>query len=328
MAPTKTPVPPSDSSLVHPPLFQEFPPQRTWLDWLQLPKEARSPKVLGGAVLLLALAVAAAALLWTFGRERVLTGAAAHADTAAAAAIAAERERAEQEVARAKSEAALREQIALARVKLLAARDSGRVVLKTLDRCGQEVAAWQAEVVPLLSNERGRRIAAKPEWVTLFGALSNQHRPELWEVDAARTRLGALLEPVERGLASATSTYEPADSLLAEIEQERLAAERFIDAYRAGRTSIAALVAQADREATPSKESLESALKELNNQHAEDRAKIVASESEKGREEADRRVAQAEAERRRQEAEDTAKKIEARKEADRLARGKPRLHEP
>lgn len=319
MAPNQ-PTRSSDSNDHQPPLFQEFPDSASgWLSRLPIPKDACSPKVLGGAVLLLAVGIAAAGVLWGVNRVRPTGGSAARADEMAAAAIAAERAKAEEQTARDKTAAEQRERAAVARVQLMSARDSALDALRVIEACGQEYAAWQSDVAPLLSNDRGRKIACKPEWVALFAALHSQHRPNPTEPEAARARVQALLEPIEQSLASESPAYLPGEAAINQIVQERSAASKFVEAYRSGRTSIAAIAAQADRLDTLSPQTLESALADLGNKHAEERAQKVATETELARQDADRRLAEAEAQRRRQETEDAAKRIEAQKEADRLA---------
>ncbi len=73
----------------------------------------------------------------------------------------------------------------IAKAALSLARDKAAAVLTMLDRASGASAAWQNEVHPLLTNERGKMLAANPDYVRAFDSINRQSRPTPTEIAAS-----------------------------------------------------------------------------------------------------------------------------------------------
>jgi len=104
-----------------------------------------------------------------------------------------------------------------ARAKLLDAKNLGREVGEKLDAFEKHIAVWETRTNALLADETGRKLADSPTVVDQADALLSKTMPNRLAVANLRSRLQALLDPVESALRVDDGAYMPTPELLGEI---------------------------------------------------------------------------------------------------------------
>ncbi len=233
-----------------------------------------------------------------------------------------QRRQAEQETAKAQDQ----ERIAMAKRMCQQAIDQGQKTLDLIAEFDKELKEWDDNVVVLLTNDRGKALAATPAHIQAFRNHFQQRRPTKADGEAIRTHVLTLLEPVRAALAAEQTTYKPSPEFLAALENEGASTIRLIEQCRKPRLNIQGLVVEAQRTGKHRDITLEQAIRELDAQHADEQARTIAKDTDAARTEADRRLAAARADKIRQEAEDHEKQIKAEKDLE-AARSKSKREE-
>jgi len=186
------------------------------------------------------------------------------------------------------------EKVALARARCQVVLEEGKKVLTLADDFGAEHELWHDNVTALLTDDRGRGLAAKPPYVLTFRKLYDQPRPPKEQADAIRARIELILEPVRTALADEATLYVPGDQATASLEAERNTLLALIQRCREPRLQLDALAAQAGA-APSSAPTLQKALEQLAAKEADERAKLVAAAEDNARAEGDKAIAEARA---------------------------------
>jgi hypothetical protein len=153
----------------------------------------------------------------------------------------------------------LQEQLVVAKVKRQRAIENSNRVLTQFSAAETEVKQWDAEIRPLLTNERGKQLAGNDEAVAAFQRVYEKERPGRGEVDAARVRVSQLIEPVVRASEETEALYVPGEALMKQLEEEGTIARNLTATYRDARAQIQVLLMQNDH-ASPSNMTLQAAL--------------------------------------------------------------------
>lgn len=210
-----------------------------------------------------------------------------------------------------------REKIAVAQAKLQQVLDEGEKTLGLLSVFDAELAAWDTNVKALLTDDRGRFLAADETYVIAFKTLFNSRRPNKSDGAAVGRRVETLMEPIRVARSSENAAYTPSEDALSKFQQERKAIEALIAAYHEPRMQVEGLLAQATKTKTPAASTLEDAIRDLDARQAEEQARKIAAAKETERKKADDALAAAKAGQVAQEAKDQVARIDAEKEAAR-----------
>ena len=134
-------------------------------------------------------------------------------------------------------------------------------VLKRFDLAEQEVARWQNEIEPLLSNDRGRALATSSESVGSFAVAYSEPRPDPAELSAARRAVDTLTAPLRTAVDADDGSYSPSSSLLTDLNAKKTWVETFLSSYRTARERIEGILARAPTSASdPSSPTLAAAI--------------------------------------------------------------------
>ncbi len=210
------------------------------------------------------------------------------------------------------AENAKMERLALARASLLSLSQLGEEILQTLDQVQNELKRWEEEIEPLLTNDRGKRLAANPELVKAFNAIYAARKTSPAELEKDRTRVQALLLPVENQLKSAGDISAPTEGIAAELQEEKTLSQTKLNACRTAREGLESFLAQAERAGQTSPKTLHAAIEELKISYALEQARII-NETEDATQ---KQIAQLIAEARRQQLEQAGKDEVQRIEAE------------
>jgi len=209
-----------------------------------------------------------------------------------------------------------REKVALAKARLQALSDQFQGVLLLVTECESELKAWDANVTALLTSDRGKVLAGDPASLTVFRSIYNQRRPGKAELQAIRTRIELLFDPIRAALAAQNTSYTPEPGLTGAIEAERQALLGFIQTYHEPRLRVEAMVEAASRANAPATVTLETALKNLLTKETDEQIKAIYAAEEDARKKGDTEIAAARAAKVQQEKENQRKQIEAEKKAE------------
>lgn len=139
-----------------------------------------------------------------------------------------------------------------------------REVWRLLDECDQELKVWSDQVMPLLENETGRKLAADPSLVRQFKAVYSQDRPSPELAGELRTALDDLAAPMKLALDDEHDVRIPQVDSVEELKRLHAEARTLRDGLRAPRQRLDALVSAA-RPLQPQEASLQKAIIELQN---------------------------------------------------------------
>lgn len=230
--------------------------------------------------------------------------------------------------------------IAAAKVSQRRTLDIGDEVIAAANEGHFEASQWDSELAAILDGDTGRRIAAKPELVKTFRAVTEVDRPSKSEFEQFKVLATTALEPVNKAAANPENTWDNLADTSKVLITLRADARSRRDAVRAARGRMQSVVSLAKRDALteppPGSKSLQEAIRGLEQQEAEELAVAVQAAREKAREEVKlllattaaenvRLAGQAEAKREAAKAETARTKIELEAEALRNKVAKDRL---
>lgn len=163
-----------------------------------------------------------------------------------------------------------REEQTLRKARIMSLSDEGESVLEDVAALETEIRLWNTDIKDLLTNDRGKLLAADEDRVRAFGLNFQQERPSEREAAALRRRVENLLDPLKVALTEENYAYEPSESLAEELRKEAEAATTAVGAYRDGRLKIEAMLAEASRNGTDAStaDTLQTAIQRLRNEMA------------------------------------------------------------
>lgn len=214
------------------------------------------------------------------------------------------------------AEAARRkQQSALALTGLRAVQGEGDKVFLLLKTLDAEVDAWESQVRPLLTNDRGKLLSADEQDVRAFLASWKAERPTKSDVIAIRERLTALLKVVTDELAKSEPLVLPSASLSDRIEAEGKTVEKLVEQVKGPRQQIERLLAVAERSTRTSTTPLQQAIENVNLKDLEAKNRMLAEVEIENQ----KKIADAEVARKKQEGESTLNAVNAKAEVEKLA---------
>ncbi len=114
---------------------------------------------------------------------------------------------------------------------------------RAIDEFQKVVAAWHKNTTELLTDDKGKSVAANPEAVRLFYALRNQHRPDAALPEVLGSRLATLKEPLTAAIATKDVNYSTSTDLVSRIEAIKTEARAGAEVYAAHNRNLASIVA-------------------------------------------------------------------------------------
>jgi len=155
------------------------------------------------------------------------------------------------------------EELATAKARQKEAMDAAQDTTELLDKCGSLIKAWEKDIVPLLTNEDGKFLAAQPDYVQAFNGYYNSERPTQREIDRLRESLNTLTGPLKAALGKPDNTYTPTPSFTSQLNQSKEKAALFVTGYEEPTRMIKALLARAQKEGKKGSETLSAAVDQL-----------------------------------------------------------------
>lgn len=102
----------------------------------------------------------------------------------------------------------------------------------------EELAKWQAEVTPLLENDRGRAIATNAAQVNAFREAYEADKPSAEVVASLSRQLSYLLPPLEEAARDSSSSFVPDNAFTKQLDDISNQATAAVSAYRSRRETI------------------------------------------------------------------------------------------
>lgn len=177
--------------------------------------------------------------------------------------------------------------------RLVAAADKA---LADVAEAAAELERWGSEVEPLLTNDAGKRIAAREDQVVTFAAVyDSATRPSAGDFQATQFRIEGMRDELRRVADSGEAAFseESEDKIAEELAGDAALAGEMLGALRSDCRAIDAIVASAAQ--SPAVVTLGHALQELRRRWAAERAAKVEAAMEVKRLAADQAVAALEA---------------------------------
>lgn len=138
------------------------------------------------------------------------------------------------------------------------AAGSARVAVEAFEAA---CASWERDVVPLRTNDAGRRIASSPEDTRAAMAVLDQRREPAASASTLRQNIDELARPAQEALKAKTD-YRPTTGAVAKLAEIRGSAERAVETYLSGRAQLLAL-AEDHASSAPNASTLEQAIATL-----------------------------------------------------------------
>lgn len=201
--------------------------------------------------------------------------------------------------------------VATAKKKLKDLWLEGQKVLDLVRSLDEELAAWDKNVVPLLSNAQGKSIAADDDRVRAFDEHWNVMQVKKADAKTVRAGIAILLEPIEKESAKAEPVWRADTGVSDELKVESGKIRTLIEEVRGPRRRIEILIETAAREGKASAFTLSDAIKDL----AVRTAKAESDEIARIRREGERNMQAAKSEKAKQEEVEKVDRVKAKKEA-------------
>jgi|GEM_PF-3508110 len=167
---------------------------------------------------------------------------------------------------------------ALATAQLNRLADQARQTLALMDELESEILRWRDEIEPLLTDERGRRLASQDDLVGGFDAYYKARpRKRKEDVTAARVRVAAIAANVSKLLDDPTPRISEAalTGFSSEISTDRDDVEEALSGFQNSRQGIEGML-QRNRSQPPASVPLKDAIASRMARLAEDRARRIA----------------------------------------------------
>lgn len=190
------------------------------------------------------------------------------------------------------------DELAVVRERIAVALHAANNVQKNIESLRKEVSAWQDAVLPLMTNDQGKAVAADSRSLDEFLALSKEQLPSADLLDTFQDRLDPLLDHLQSAAdVQDARHYRPTDEFLARIDTLDTEVRETITPYRRQNRLLQALLLRAPKpESVEDQPTLEEAVDRLENQRKLDDLKSTAEELAALREENRKKVRDAIAE--------------------------------
>lgn len=213
-------------------------------------------------------------------------------------------------------------ELALTRSRLQKIRSEAEGVLNLIDEIEKEIDVWEKSISPLLTNNEGRALAAKPEFVTVFmSAYDNFNKINAHTTQDVRTRIDEILLPIRENIEKeeAYLSDENDKEFNNIIEREKEYAKTSFDQLKKDRKMIEVMVRDAKKDYSGDSITLNDAIEAENQRLSLTRAERLRKVLEETREEATKQIEAAAIEKEQAIAKAELKKLEEEKRAE-LAR--------
>lgn len=215
------------------------------------------------------------------------------------------------------AETQLEARLAAAKAAQKVLTELGSEITRVCDEAAAEVERWDKEIPPLLTNDDGKFIAAKPEATKAFRALYDLERPGRSDVVKIRSRAEVLLLPVDKAYKDPNNVWDKT----AEAEKQLTAllsqAKSLRDAVRDSRVRLGALVTGSKRDGKAGTLTLQEAINLFVHEEAIEAATLIADARTKSRRVNDRLMAETIGEADLRDGETATKREAAKREAAR-----------
>lgn len=202
----------------------------------------------------------------------------------------------------------------LAKVRLQRLRHSADDVIALTRQFEREHDEWAALATGLLSDERGKRLAADPDAVQAFRSLSQASRPLRGLSEQVRQNVATLMAPLDAALKDDDSAYSPSETLAVQLEEEMKRALAAIDEYQRPRRQLEGLVlATAARSGA---DTLATVIQRLEAANARSQASAIAVAQQQATNEVREQVAEAEGTKVREIGKSHAERVKAEEDAE------------
>ena len=185
------------------------------------------------------------------------------------------------------------EELATAKARQKEAMDVAQDTTELLDKCGSLITVWEKDIVPLLTNDDGKFLAAQPDYVQAFNGYYNSERPTQREIDRLRESLNTLTGPLKAALGKPDNTYTPTPSFTSQLNQSKEKAALFVTGYEEPIRMIKALLARAQKEGKKGSETLSAAVDQLAADTALKKGQELSFQLKAKQEETSKRIADA-----------------------------------
>lgn len=218
------------------------------------------------------------------------------------------------------ADTSLKTRLAAAKAAQKLLTELGAEVARVLDEAAAEVDRWDKDIPPLLTNDDGRAVAARPEAVKAFRALYDLERPGRPDVAKIRSQVDTLMAPVETAFRDPNNVWDKTADAEKRLTALLSQAKSLRDAARNARVRVSALVTAAKRDGKPGAATLQDAVDLLVAEESLEAAALIAAARAKARREADRVLAETLEEADRRAGQTRAREEAAKAEIDRLKR--------
>lgn len=168
------------------------------------------------------------------------------------------------------------ESVARAKAALYEAKALGDDIAATLAAIEREQRAWDATVIPLLTNEQGKAIAGSDNLARQFRAhYERTARPTANQVQALQAQTQTLLAPVKQAMQELEPTYTPSLELVQSLKRIHQQAALMLVNCAAPREDIQGLLALAQHQDATSTVTLEAVLRRIKAQEAQSAADTI-----------------------------------------------------
>ncbi len=172
-----------------------------------------------------------------------------------------------------------RERFVVATGAVQAAKQEVDRVARDIDALEHGVSYWKQEVVPLITDATGRRIAANREYTLAFARLWEKKRATPTDVQTYRDRLNTIVSHLDQALSNPLGRAEPTDPLRDLLTAIRREVGFDVKAYANVRKTIDAIVDDV-KNGTPADCTLGEAVKRADESSLAERVRLLVAERE------------------------------------------------
>lgn len=156
-----------------------------------------------------------------------------------------------------------KEALALAKTRQREAMAVADEIGEYLDSIAASHSTWEKDITVLLTNEDGKYLTAKPEYVKAFYAYYNTPLPKARESEQIRANLDTLIAPLKDALQDPQNTYLPSSNLTAELEKYRDRAQTMATSAEDPIKAVKTVLARAKTDGTKGTVTLETAVNDF-----------------------------------------------------------------
>jgi hypothetical protein len=138
-----------------------------------------------------------------------------------------------------------RAQLALAKVKQREALAQVNVVKSVVADALDVSGEFEERLTSLLRDDRGRIIAADPQLISCFNAVSGADRPTRSEVERLAANFRDYIAPLQASVGDSLDATLPSEEILRELDVIRDRADKALEAYRNALEQLDEIVAEA-----------------------------------------------------------------------------------